>query len=54
MVPGELIDALKKHNKFLITAHMNLDGDAIGSELALAELLRRKGKSVKRSTKSSS
>ncbi len=38
--------AIKKFNRFLISAHINPEGDAIGSELALASLLRRLGKEV--------
>lgn len=40
----KLINAINKYNTFLITAHVGLEGDAIGSELALALLLRHKGK----------
>lgn len=35
-----------QHKKFLITTHVNPDGDGIGSELALAHFLRKLGKSV--------
>jgi phosphoesterase RecJ-like protein len=38
---SELID---RHRFFLITAHERLDGDALGSELALYHLLRQMGK----------
>ncbi len=38
---NELID---RRRSFLITAHERLDGDALGSELALYHLLRQKGK----------
>lgn len=38
--------AIEKFNRFLISAHINPEGDAIGSELALASLLRRLGKKV--------
>ena len=38
--------AIEKFDKFLISAHINPEGDAIGSELALASLLRRLGKKV--------
>jgi phosphoesterase RecJ-like protein len=38
---SELID---RQRSFLITAHERLDGDALGSELALYHLLRQKGK----------
>ncbi|PIZ84069.1 MAG: bifunctional oligoribonuclease/PAP phosphatase NrnA, partial [Candidatus Omnitrophica bacterium CG_4_10_14_0_2_um_filter_44_9] len=48
MLPKKLLDALrKKQNKvFLVSAHINLEGDALGSELALASLLKRLGKKV--------
>jgi phosphoesterase RecJ-like protein len=35
---------LKKHKKFLITAHANIDGDALGAELALYRMLKKTGK----------
>ncbi|NQT94913.1 MAG: bifunctional oligoribonuclease/PAP phosphatase NrnA [Candidatus Omnitrophica bacterium] len=36
----------KKNKRFLISSHQNLEGDAIGSMLALAELLEYLGKKV--------
>ena len=36
--------AIKKFNKFLITSHINPEGDAIGSQVAMACLLRKLGK----------
>lgn len=44
---SEIIKIIKQNNKFLITAHDNLDGDAIGSGLALCFALDRIGKQVK-------
>ena len=38
--------AIKKFNKFLITAHINPEGDSVGSQLAMASLLKRLGKEV--------
>lgn len=35
---------IKKHKSFLITAHTNLEGDALGSELAFYRLLNKLGK----------
>jgi len=35
---------IKKYNNFLITAHTNLEGDALGSELAFYALIRKLGK----------
>ena len=40
---SELID---RYRIFLITAHERLDGDALGSELALYHMLRSLGKEV--------
>jgi phosphoesterase RecJ-like protein len=39
-------ELLQKHDSFLLTAHVNPDGDAIGSTLALAVALKSIGKSV--------
>ena len=41
-----IADAINKYQSFLISAHVNLDGDALCSELALAALLKSKGKTV--------
>ncbi|HQJ15621.1 MAG TPA: bifunctional oligoribonuclease/PAP phosphatase NrnA [Candidatus Omnitrophota bacterium] len=38
------IKLIEKYKRFLITSHTNMEGDAIGSELAFAFLLRRLGK----------
>ncbi len=35
---------IDSHQRFLITSHVRPDGDAIGSELGMAELLAQKGK----------
>jgi phosphoesterase RecJ-like protein len=42
----QTIEAIHKHQNFVITTHINPDGDGIGSELALARFLRDLGKSV--------
>lgn len=42
--PSELLDFLKNGNSFLILIHINPDGDALGSALALSESLERAGK----------
>ncbi|MBQ8697702.1 MAG: bifunctional oligoribonuclease/PAP phosphatase NrnA [Schwartzia sp.] len=42
----DVAEKLMAANKLLITAHVNPDGDAIGSTLALAALLRGKGKTA--------
>ena len=41
---NKLIGILEKNNNFLITSHVNLDGDAIGSELAFYLLLKKLNK----------
>lgn len=38
--------AIKKYNKFLVTSHINPEADAIGSQVAMARLLRKLGKSA--------
>lgn len=39
-------DMIGRHRVFLITSHERIDGDAIGSELALSHILRGLGKEV--------
>ena len=36
----KIVEAVKRHKSFLITAHVNLEGDSLGSQLAMKELLR--------------
>jgi len=43
-VPEALLAKIRSGNRFLLTSHVNPDGDAIGSELGLARVLRRLGK----------
>ena len=43
---SKFITLIEKRHKFVITSHVNPDCDALGSELALAEHLRRLGKRV--------
>ncbi|MDE2507260.1 MAG: DHH family phosphoesterase [Planctomycetota bacterium] len=38
---------LEKHERFLVTTHVRPDGDALGSEVGMAGLLRAKGKDVR-------
>jgi phosphoesterase RecJ-like protein len=40
----EIAKAIGKYNNFLITSHINPEGDSLGSQLALAGLLRSLGK----------
>ena len=42
-----LHEFVAKHQRFLLTTHVNPDGDAIGSEVAFAAWLIGKGKSVR-------
>jgi len=44
--PPELIDRLRSGNSFLISTHVNPDGDALGSSAALAMALEEMGKKV--------
>jgi len=43
----KIISEIKSNKNFIITTHVNPDGDAIGSELALARYLTSIGKNVK-------
>lgn len=42
--PENLIQSLRQGSRFLLTSHANPDGDAIGSEVGLARILRSLGK----------
>ncbi len=44
--PESLLDMLRKGHRFLLTSHINPDGDAIGSSLGMARLLHQLGKSA--------
>jgi phosphoesterase RecJ-like protein len=44
MIPERLVSRLRQGHRFLLTSHANPDGDAIGSELGLARVLRSLGK----------
>jgi phosphoesterase RecJ-like protein len=46
MIIKKVINILKQNSKFLITSHINLEADALGSELALARLLKDEGKTA--------
>lgn len=43
---NSIIDVIYRYNSFLITSHVRLDGDALGSELALYQMLTNIGKEV--------
>ncbi|MDR0375516.1 MAG: bifunctional oligoribonuclease/PAP phosphatase NrnA [Treponema sp.] len=45
-VPQELLDFIKKHEKFIIVGHKDPDGDCVGSQLAMASALKRLGKNA--------
>jgi phosphoesterase RecJ-like protein len=45
-VPQGLLDFINEGSSFLVAGHEEPDGDCIGSQLALGELLRRLGKEV--------
>lgn len=38
---------IEPHQRFVLTTHLNPDGDALGSQLALAALLRARGKDIR-------
>jgi bifunctional oligoribonuclease and PAP phosphatase NrnA len=42
----QIISLIERHNRFVITTHVNPDGDALGSEIALATALRQLKKDV--------
>lgn len=42
----KVIAAIKKHNRFLVTAHVNPEGDSLCSQLAMKELLSILGKTA--------
>lgn len=48
MIPKRLLAEIRKKSNrvFLLSAHIHLEGDALGSQLALASLLKRLGKKV--------
>ena len=43
---SKVVDAIRRHKRFLISAHIDPEGDAVGSQLAIASLLKRMGKKV--------
>jgi nanoRNase/pAp phosphatase (c-di-AMP/oligoRNAs hydrolase) len=43
----EIADLINKNQQFILTSHVNPDGDSIGSEIALYKYLLKKGKSAK-------
>ena len=43
-VPEAVLERFRSDHRFLITSHLNPDGDAIGTSLGIARMLRRLGK----------
>lgn len=43
----KILDLIKKNDKFVITSHVNPDGDSIGSEIALYKFLLKQGKKAR-------
>ncbi|MBN1586663.1 MAG: bifunctional oligoribonuclease/PAP phosphatase NrnA [Candidatus Omnitrophica bacterium] len=46
MNPKAILDIIEKYDRFLVACHVNMEGDSLGSQLALASLLRKHGKQV--------
>ena len=49
MTPSDMAmvrDVIRRQNRFVLTTHVNPDGDGLGSELALRAGLLQLGKSV--------
>ena len=46
IIAKKIIQIFEKNETFLISGHIHPDGDTVGSELALASWLRKKGKNV--------
>jgi bifunctional oligoribonuclease and PAP phosphatase NrnA len=44
---AHIVDAIKQRQRFVLSSHVRPDGDAIGSQLAMAYALRHLGKSVR-------
>ncbi|MDD5681211.1 MAG: bifunctional oligoribonuclease/PAP phosphatase NrnA [Candidatus Omnitrophica bacterium] len=42
----EVAEAIRKYDNYLITSHINVEGDAIGSEIALFYIAKQLGKNV--------
>jgi phosphoesterase RecJ-like protein len=42
----QVVETIRRHKRFMVSAHINPDPDALGSGLALASLLKRLGKQV--------
>jgi len=42
----KVLSVIKKYKNFIVSAHVNLEGDALGAELSMARLLKKMGKQV--------
>lgn len=47
MITSKILDVLKKHKNFIVSGHINPEGDSIGSQLAMANLLKMMNKQVR-------
>lgn len=47
MIKKQILETIKQYKSFIIAAHVNPEGDSIGSQIAMANLLRIMGKSVR-------
>ncbi|MBI4846452.1 MAG: bifunctional oligoribonuclease/PAP phosphatase NrnA [Candidatus Omnitrophica bacterium] len=47
MLKKKILDEIKNRKSFLVVAHIHPEGDSIGSQIALANLLKGMGKSVR-------
>ena len=43
---AQVLQEIQQRRRFLVTSHARPDGDAIGSTLALAQILRKMGKTA--------
>ena len=46
-IRSQIIDAIRSRQRFVLSSHVRPDGDAIGSQLAMAYALRALGKDVR-------
>jgi phosphoesterase RecJ-like protein len=46
-VRGQIVDAIRARRRFVLSSHVRPDGDAIGSQLAMAYALRHMGKEAR-------
>ena len=45
-IPDALLERIRSAQRFLITSHLNPYGDAVGTSIGMARLLRRLGKAT--------